>query len=72
MFTHFFTIFSYKYESQKFAEVDPMFSVDFWDELQRDWIVMDYHTIAITVKYKQDKVFPVMESQSVIITNYTT
>jgi hypothetical protein len=37
-----------------------MFSADFWDELQSDWIVMDYHTTAITVKYKQDRVFPLI------------
>jgi hypothetical protein len=35
-----------------------MFSAEFWDELQSDWIVMDYHTTAMTVKYKQDRVFP--------------
>ncbi|WJX51447.1 hypothetical protein P8452_37646 [Trifolium repens] len=47
-------------DNKEFAEVDPMFSAEFWDELQSDWIVMDYHTTALTVKYKKDRVFPLI------------
>jgi hypothetical protein len=46
--------------SQPFGEVDPKFYMEFIDELEDTWKVMDYKYTSHIVKFNKDLIFPLL------------